>query len=98
MKMLSYAQWYEDVYLQRCFGTKNSGFYIDIGASHPVFCNSTYHFYQHGWRGISIEPTPFRLQELLRARPRDINLGVAVGRSDGRATFNITANADHLSS
>lgn len=96
--MLSYAQLFEDVFLQRCFGTKDKGFYIDIGASHPVYCNSTYHFYQRGWSGIAIEPTPFRLQELRRARPRDINLGVAVGRSDGRGTFNIAANADHLSS
>ncbi|MCY0387564.1 FkbM family methyltransferase [Robbsia sp. Bb-Pol-6] len=96
--MLSYAQIFEDVYLERCFANKKQGFYIDLGACHPVVSNTAYHFYQRGWHGINVEPTPFRLKELQAARPRDINLGVAIGRRNDRAYFNISANADHLSS
>lgn len=96
--MLSYAQNLEDVYLHRCFGDLDRGFYIDLGASHPVHSNSAYHFYLRGWSGINVEPAPHRHAELERARPRDLNLAVAVGREDGRAAFHISANADHLSS
>ncbi|NEX94754.1 FkbM family methyltransferase [Caulobacter sp. 17J65-9] len=96
--MLSYAQLFEDVYLQRCFADQAQGFYIDVGACHPVHCNTTYHFYQRGWAGVNAEPTPHRLLELERARPRDVNLRTAVGRADGRAVFNVSVNADHLSS
>lgn len=96
--VLSYAQLSEDVFLHRCFSGKDRGFYIDIGASHPVHCNSTYHFYQRGWSGINVEPTPYRFGELVRARPRDINIMAAVGRKDGKASFNLSLNADHLSS
>lgn len=96
--MLSYAQLAEDVFLHRCFSGKERGFYIDIGACHPVHCNSSYHFYERGWSGINVEPTPFRFGELVRARPRDINVMAAVGSKDGRARFNLSLNADHLSS
>jgi FkbM family methyltransferase len=96
--MLSYAQLCEDVYIQRCFSSVNCGFYIDIGASHLVVSNSSYHFYQQGWHGISVQPTPFRLEELKRTRPRDLNPGVAIGRADEHAPFNSYTNADHLSS
>lgn len=96
--MISYAQCGEDIYLDRCFKGKGSGFYIDIGASHPVTSNPTYHFYQMGWSGINVEPTPFRLSELKRARPRDMNIGCAISKKTGVSNFNITTSADHISS
>ncbi|MDH4763365.1 FkbM family methyltransferase [Pseudomonas sp. CBMAI 2609] len=96
--MISYSQCGEDIYLDRCFKGKKSGFYIDIGASHPVTSNPAYHFYQMGWSGINVEPTPFRLSELKRGRPRDINLGCAISNRKGVSSFNITASADHISS
>jgi len=34
---LSYAQRYEDLHLWRCFGAQENGFYIDVGAGHPVY-------------------------------------------------------------
>ena len=42
--LISYAQRFEDVYLWRCFGERRDGFYIDIGAGHPVFDNVTFAF------------------------------------------------------
>ena len=35
-RTLSYAQHFEDLHLLRVFGEQPSGFYIDIGAGHPV--------------------------------------------------------------
>ena len=55
---LSYAQRFEDFHLWRCFGDRSDGFYIDIGAGHPVYDNVSFAFYLAGWRGITVEPNP----------------------------------------
>ena len=48
-----------------------NGFYIDVGAGHPVYDNVSFAFYLAGWRGITVEPNP-ALAALGRAvRPRD---------------------------
>ncbi|KAB1075340.1 FkbM family methyltransferase [Methylobacterium planeticum] len=80
--MISYAQNFEDVLLRRALPEIERGFYIDIGAFHPVIDNVTQWFYAKGWTGINVEPNP-RFQALLREhRPHDLNLAVAVsGRS-----------------
>ena len=64
--VISYAQRFEDLYLLRCFGTRNEGFYIDIGSGHPVYDNMSFAFYLAGWRGITAEPNPW-LAQLSRA-------------------------------
>lgn len=84
---VSYAQRFEDVHLSRCFGDRADGFYIDVGAGHPVYDNVSFAFYLKGWRGITVEPNP-RLSQLAAAvRPRDISLQMLVGAAAGEATF-----------
>ncbi len=84
---LSYAQRFEDFHLWRCFGDQPEGFYVDIGAGHPVYDNVTFAFYLAGWRGITVEPNP-ALAALGRAvRPRDhLHEGLA-GAAPGAATL-----------
>jgi FkbM family methyltransferase len=85
--MLSYAQHFEDVYLMRCFRERKDGFYIDVGAGHPVVDNVSLAFYLKGWHGITVEPNP-SLSRLSRAvRPRDIAAETLVGAKPGQATF-----------
>lgn len=83
--MLSWAQNFEDVILARVFDGITDGFYVDVGAWHPEEDSVTRHFYGLGWHGINIEPNPQYLKLLKRFRPRDRNLGVAVGSKRGRA-------------
>jgi FkbM family methyltransferase len=85
--MISYAQNFEDVILARVFSAQPHGFYVDIGASDPVAGSVTKHFYEAGWSGINVEPVREWHAALLRDRPRDLNLHVAVGRERGRLTF-----------
>jgi FkbM family methyltransferase len=85
--MISYAQHGEDVVLNRIFGNQPSGFYIDIGANDPVVDSVTHHFYLQGWTGINIEPCVGPFDRLAAARPRDINLNVAVSEHEGRLLF-----------
>jgi len=87
MPMISYAQNREDVLLARVFPPGIPGFYVDVGASHPVDWSVTKHFYDRGWRGVNIEPATGSFAELAAARPRDVNLNVGVSDEEGTLTF-----------
>ncbi len=86
MPFLSYAQNFEDVLLQRVFGGQQTGFYVDVGAYHPVDGSVTKAFYDRGWCGINIEPGSV-FDELAAERPRDINLRMAVLDRAGEVAF-----------
>jgi FkbM family methyltransferase len=86
-----YSQTGEDAILAHLLFGHDSGFYVDVGAFHPVKFSNTYYFYQRGWMGINIEPTPGQIGLFKKLRPRDINLALAVSRARGRirlTTFN----------
>ncbi len=85
-QFISYAQNYEDVLLQRVFERKDDGFYVDIGAYHPTIASVTKALYDRGWNGINLEPGDV-FEELRAARPRDVNLRMAVLDRTGEATF-----------
>lgn len=85
--MLSYASNREDVVLDRVFPHRSPGFYIDVGANHPVAGSVTAHFYlNRGWRGINVEPSEV-FHELSRARVGDINLNCALSSSPGETVL-----------
>ena len=83
----SYSQNFEDVLLNRIFKEKNSGFYIDVGAHDPDELSVTKLFYDKGWRGINIEPIPMSYEKFLNARVRDININVAVSKTEKELDF-----------
>ena len=68
---ISYAQRYEDMHLLRVFAEQATGFYIDIGAGHPVYDNVSFAFYLRGWGGITVEPNPWLARLSEAVRPRD---------------------------
>ena len=82
-KMISYAQNAEDVLLARVFADVPCGFYVDVGAWHPIDESVTKTFYERGWSGINIEPQVAKCQLFGVHRPRDINLNVAVSDYTG---------------
>ena len=85
--MISYSQNYEDVILQRVLQNVTDGFYIDVGAAHPVFDSVTCYFYNSGWSGINIEPLKKNFDMLQSMRTRDINLCLAVTDIEGDSMF-----------
>jgi FkbM family methyltransferase len=85
----SYSAEGEDVLLNRNFYSQRRGFYVDLGAFHPVQASTTYLFYRRGWRGITVEPTPGVERLFRRKRPRDVHLPVAVGSGGGEVAFNL---------
>jgi len=85
--MISYSQNQEDVVLFRLVQLVPEGFYVDVGAAHPVIDNVTYALYKAGWRGINIEPMKREADLLRELRPLDITFEVAAGDSSGRVTL-----------
>ena len=75
----------EDVLLKRLLKDDyyGEGFFVDVGAHHPVRFSSTFHYYLKGWRGINIDPLPGTKILFDEMRPDDINLECAVSDVEG---------------
>ncbi len=84
---ISYSQNFEDVLLNRIFKDQEKGFYIDIGAHHPIYDSVTKAFSEKGWTGINIEPVSHFFQLLKNDRPNDINLNIAISDQKGELNF-----------
>jgi FkbM family methyltransferase len=94
---ISYAQRLEDYHLEQVFAGEPPGFYIDVGAGHPIADNVSYWFYLKGWRGLVIEPQRALCGLYAHLRPRDIAVETLVGRSEGEAEFHIVEGMHGLS-
>jgi FkbM family methyltransferase len=68
----------EDLILSFLFQYKTSGFFVDVGAWHPIKSSNTYLFYLKGWRGLNIDARPGSMSAFKEVRGRDINLEVAI--------------------
>lgn len=86
---ISYAQQYEDLHLLRCFGEQPGGFYIDVGAGHPVHSNVSFLFYLRGWSGLAVEPNSWLSQLSEGVRKRDRNIASLLGAEPGQAIDHI---------
>ena len=95
--IVSYAQRYEDMHLLRMFGEQAGGFYIDIGAGHPVYDNVSFAFYLRSWSGITVEPNPWLAQLSEAVRTRDSRIQSLVGEKPGEATYYLVEDFHGLS-
>ncbi|HHW4678074.1 MAG TPA: FkbM family methyltransferase [Xylella sp.] len=85
--LISYAQNFEDVMLWRALKYVDRGCYIDIGAQSPDIHSMSKLFYEHGWRGIHIEPVQAYADALRMCRPDELVLQVAVSDLAGVMPF-----------
>jgi FkbM family methyltransferase len=84
---LCYGQDGEDLILDRLLERQARGFYVDVGAHHPVRFSNTYLFYKRGWSGINIDAMPGSMKKFKRLRPRDINIECGIAGSAGRLKY-----------
>lgn len=96
-ELISYAQNREDVYLNWLLAGKENGFYVDVGASDPIHDSVTKFFYDRGWSGINIEPIDTHFKNLIKERPRDINLQIGIAQTTGKLQFRQYTDGDGLS-
>lgn len=90
---LSYTQNMEDYHLSLAFAGQEKGFYIDVGAGHPVADNVSLWFYERGWSGLVAEPIPELAALYPKVRPRDQVYEGLIGRENGLVDF---FHVDHL--
>lgn len=92
MTFVSHAQNFEDVMLWRALRDVEVGTYLDIGAQDPALHSVSRAFYDAGWRGVHVEPTP-RYSAALRAdRPDEKVVEALVGYRGGIANLFEIAN------
>ncbi len=82
-----YSSYGEDIILEHVFKQQASGFYVDIGAFHPVFFSNTKTLYDRGWRGINIDANRDAITLFNQYRPDDINLNCAISDQEGEADY-----------
>ncbi len=95
---LSYAANLEDYHLARAFKGQAGGFYIDVGAGHPVADNVSCWFYLKGWRGLVVEPQRQLIELYPLVRPRDIAVPKLLGRTHGEVDFHVVERLNGFSS
>lgn len=86
----SYSHNGEDMVLRAVFlryPHTYSGFYVDIGAHHPMKFSNTRYFYELGWSGICVDPLPGSAGLFTKWRPRDIFLQAGVAAEECEMTY-----------
>ena len=73
----------------RFLKNQGPGFYVELGAHHPIHASNTYLFYLNGWSGICIDAMPGSMSNFKKCRPRDICLEVALGEENKISNFYI---------
>ena len=87
IKRKSYAMDGEDIAIDLFNKKKYNGFYVDIGAHHPLQRNNTHLLFKKGWQGINIDVNQFSIDLFNFLRPNDLNLQVAVSDKEGDISF-----------
>ena len=83
IKKKSYAMDSEDVASIKYLSKKNNGFYVDVGANHPIKFSNTHLMYKNNWSGINLDINEFSIDLFNFMRPMDTNLHQAVSNING---------------
>ncbi len=72
----------EDVFVNKVFH-KKKGFYVDIGALHPINGSLTYNLYKKGWNGINFDLLDSNIKLFKIFRKRDTSYALALSSKKG---------------
>jgi len=74
---------------------RKTGYYVDVGAYHPIDLSNTNVLYRHGWRGLTIDPNPKMAPLFARHRPEGTHLTCAVGEKAGEASYYVFKQSNY---
>jgi FkbM family methyltransferase len=86
---IGYSQEGEDIVVDRFLNYQKKGFFVDIGAHHPIYFSNTYRFYLRGWRGINVDAMPGSMTIFNKIRPHDTNIEMPVSDKEETLTFHM---------
>jgi FkbM family methyltransferase len=74
-----YSQGGQDIYVTRILKEKRNGYFVEVGANNGFLMSNTYLLEKnYDWKGICIEATPDKIDELKNNRPNAICIESAV--------------------
>lgn len=74
-----YSQGGQDIYVTRILKEKRDGYFVEIGANNGYIMSNTYLLEKnYGWKGICVEATSYKINELTINRPNAICITSAV--------------------
>ena len=82
-----YAEFGEDIMINRIFTNINNGTYVDIGAYHPIKGSLTYNLYKKGWSGVNIDLSATSIDLFNIVRTRDVNINCAISNFSGETFY-----------
>jgi len=82
-----YAEFAEDIMVNRILKKFKKGFYVDIGAYHPFKGSLTYNLYNRNWHGMNLDISKSSIDLFDIARPNDININCAVSKFNGETYY-----------
>lgn len=86
-KKKTFAMDGEDIAVNLFNKKEGKGFYVDIGAHHPIQRNNTNLLFQKGWEGINIDVNEFSIDLFNFLRPNDLNILTAISDREGEIFF-----------
>ena len=86
-KKYCYAEFGEDIFIERFFHDKFIGKYIDVGAYHPIQSSLTYCLFKKGWKGMNIDLSKSSTDLFKIKRPDDININCAISNKKRKKIY-----------
>lgn len=87
MQRLSYSQFGEDITAANLLRNLKTGFYVDVGAFHPLRHSNTALLHIRGWQGVTVEPELQGSRAFRRFRPHAINVRAAIHNENHEVTL-----------
>jgi len=72
----------EDIFVSNYTKNIKNGFYIDIGAHHPLNQNNTFLLHKKNWSGINVDINEFSIDLFNYLRPNDLNIQTIISDSN----------------
>tara|TARA_B100000035_G_scaffold313721_1_gene328100 strand:- start:1840 stop:2613 length:774 start_codon:yes stop_codon:yes gene_type:complete len=79
----SYGATGEDVLINKIFKNKIDGYFVDVGALHPINGSLTYNLSKRGWKGLNIDLLKENLILFNFFRKKDKNINLAISKNKG---------------
>lgn len=84
---LHFAEFGEDIFVNRILKHIKYGKYVDVGCYHPYKGSLTAILYNKNWSGINIDLSKTSIDLFNIVRKRDVNLNVAISNFDGEIFY-----------
>jgi FkbM family methyltransferase len=94
-----YSQDDEETLIRAFFADRRGGFFVDVGAGHPIRHSTTCYLEKHlGWSGIAVDAIAEYAQDYARERPRTRFFAYFAGdKSDRRQRFFVSEDRNFSS-